>query len=231
MRIRRLASSVENSADRDVKQATVMITRLTVTKKMTPMKMIAMRTTTRKRTISMTTIKKMMKTAKLSIQWKLTMAMNSLMSVLIQLAKTSMRLSGSSILYQNGSFLSKVVESLRQVLLLLLRRKIVKTVRQRSLVGAVNPNVVLIMRILKGPPEDATDTKPSATRGTQHLLDTTSIETTRTNIMMKSHLKRIDTANTVTIADQRMSCHSALNIVMVRIMHQLSQKIKVMTMG
>lgn len=215
MRTRKLASSVENSVGIDVPKATLMIMRLTATKKMT-LTTIARRTTTQKRTISMTTMRKTTKMAKLSILWThKMMAKNSLMNVLIQLVETSMRSSGSSILCPNGSFLSKVVESQLQ-LLLLRRSKIVKTVRQRSLVGAVNPNVVLIVRILKSPLEDTIDTKTSVKRETQHLLDTTSIATTGMNIMMKSPYLRIDTDNTVTITDQRMSCLTALNIVMVK---------------
>ena len=205
-----------------------MIMRLTVMKKMTLMT-IARRTTTQKRTISMTTMRKTTKTAKLSIQWTQTMAMNSLMNVLIRLVKTSMRLSGSSILCPNVSFLSKVVESQLQQLLLR-RSKIVKTVRQRSLVEAVNPNVVLIVRTLKDPLEDTIDTKLSATRETQHLLDTTNIATTKTNIMMKSHFLRIDTDSTVIIIDQRMSCLTALNIVMVKTVCQLSRRRQVIIM-
>ena len=65
MRTRRLASSEENSAERDVLQAMAMIMRLTATKKMTLMKMIAMRTTTQKRMISTTMARKTMRTAKL----------------------------------------------------------------------------------------------------------------------------------------------------------------------
>ena len=165
----------------------------------------------------MTTLRKMMKTAKLSILWTHKMMnKNSLMNVLIQLVKTSMRLSGSSILYPNVSLLSKVVESQLQLLLLLRKSKIVKTVRQRSLVGAMNPNVVLIVRILKGPLEDTIDTKTSVKRETQHQLDITSIATTGMNIMMKSPFLRIDNDNIVTITDQRMSCLTALNIVMVK---------------
>ena len=66
MRIRKLASSVENSAERDAPQATVMIMMLTAKKTMTLM-MIVKRTTTQKRMISTTTMRKTMKTAKLSI--------------------------------------------------------------------------------------------------------------------------------------------------------------------
>ena len=137
-----------------------------------------------------------------------------------------MRLSGSLILCPSGLFLSKVVENLLQ--LLLLKRK---TVKQRSLEGAVNPNVVLNMKILKDLHEDIIDTKPSVTRGTQHLLDTISIATTRMNIMMKSRYPRIDTANTVTITDQRTNCLTVQSIVMVRIVWQLTRKIKVAKMG
>ena len=223
-----------NSAERDApEETTAMSMRLTAKMKMmTLMTMIVKRTTTRRRMMSMTTARKKMQMAKLSIRWTQTMAMNSLMNVLIQLEKTSMRLSGSLILCPNGSSLRLVAASLLQ--LLLRRSRIAKIARERSSssVGVVDPNVVLIMRIQETP-EDIIDTKPNATRGTLHLLDTTDIATTRTNIMRSSLLLRIDTVITVTIIGQRTSCLTALSIVMVRIptLCQLSRISKITIMG